>query len=364
LKAAFWALCSFSILLAARLAAAESPAVFAPYPDTAEPIPATPSLAAAIEGHYVQPAAYDENYVQISCDDNAGGCDCCPCDCDCNPLWTVRAGAVILHRSRPDDDVIAESATGLLQVSAGGDFTFGWDGGVDIYVARDFGCGYGLEARYFNVDSRAGFDRDISIDLNFGGGTIVDLLNTQATYDSNLDSAEINARFDSSPRVTWLAGFRYLDLDELLDYDITVLGFLHNDIRWRTTNHLYGGQMGADLNLWNLNSPLKINSILKAGIYGNDADNSFRFTRPVLSTINGNSDASDVSFVGEIDVNFAYQMTQHFALTGGYQLMWIDNVALASDQAALALDQGDINIITTSGDLFYHGALAGAEFSW
>jgi len=71
-----------------------------------------------------------------------------------------------------------------------------------------------------------------------------------------------------------------------------------------------------------------------------------------------------VAFVGEIDVNFALHVTQHFALTGGYQLMWISGTALASDQAAVTLDQLDTDVITTSGDLFYHGALAGAIFTW
>jgi hypothetical protein len=363
-KTVFRAYCMFSLVFAAGIASADTtPEVFVPYPEVAGQDPAeVPSLAAALDGEYVTPATFDGNYVALSNTSDAVCGDCCLAECP--PLWTVRAGAVILHRSRPDDDVIASSPGGLFEVSAGGDFEFGWDGGVDLYVARDLGCGYGVEARYFGVDSRAGFGYDFTVDFDFGGGTIINLLDVDAAYRSNLDSAEINLRIDGSPRVTWLAGFRYVELQELLNYDVTVLGFLDNDIRWATSNHLYGGQLGADLSLWNLNSPLSINSIFKAGVYGNDASNRFSFDRPVLPTIVGGANTGDVAFVGEIDINFALHVTPHFALTGGYQLMWINGVALSSDQAAVALDQLDVDLITTSGDLFYHGALAGAEFTW
>ena len=351
------ALGSFSLLLAAGAAsAATSSDTFAPYPEvTAQAAVATPSLATALDGQYVTPATYDGDYFQLTGASCPGACDCCPTDCP--QLWDVRAGAVILHRSRPDDHVIATSPGGVFEVTAGGDFGFGWDGGVDLYVARQLSDCRGVEFRYFGLDSTAGFNNDLTVDFNFGGGTIINLLDVDATYRSNLDSAELNMRIDQSPRVTWLAGFRYLGLEELLNYDVTVLGFLDNDIRWATANHLYGGQLGADLNLWNLNSPLAINSVMKAGIFGNDASNRFSFDRPVLSTITGGADASDVAFVGEIDINFALHVTQHFALTGGYQLMWVDGVALSSDQAAVALDQVNVDTITTNGDLFYHGAV-------
>jgi Putative beta barrel porin-7 (BBP7) len=372
-KAAIRAIGALSVILAAGVASAEdSSNVFVPYPEvTEQAVVETPSLAAALEGEYdlpaspegeyVVPASHEGQLVQISDTDNIEFCDCCP---DCCPLWTVRAGAAILHRSKPDDNVIATSPGGLFEIVAGGDFSFGWDSGVDIYAARQLGNCYGIEARYFNVDSRAGFDNNLTVDLNFGGGISINILDVDSVYQSNLDSAELNMRIDSSPRVTWLAGFRYVDLQEVLDYKITEFVFFDNDVRWRTTNHLYGGQMGADLNLWNLNSPLRINSILKAGIYGNDAENRFRFDPAIGPTLFGGGNSSDVAFVGEIDINVAYQMTQHFALTGGYQLMWINGVALASDQAGTTFASSDVNVITTSGDLFYNGALVGAIFTW
>jgi hypothetical protein len=57
-------------------------------------------------------------------------------------------------------------------------------------------------------------------------------------------------------------------------------------------------------------------------------------------------------------------VTRHFAIRGGYQLLWISEVALASDQAQLALNTLNVNTINSSGDVFYHGALVGGEFTW
>ncbi|MGD9719626.1 MAG: hypothetical protein AB7O59_00225 [Pirellulales bacterium] len=59
----------------------------------------------------------------------------------------------------------------------------------------------------------------------------------------------------------------------------------------------------------------------------------------------------DSSFTGVI------QLTDNLALRAGYQLLWVSGVATASDQLpATSLD--------TSGDVFLHGALVGAEAGW
>jgi hypothetical protein len=306
------------------------------------------------------PAA-DEQFVPISaCDDSSWlvGCNAC------EPVWTVRAGAVILDRSKPEDDTIARPLGGLLAVSAGGDFDFDWSGGVDVYLARHFANGLGVEARYFDVDSNASFDYDDTGDLEIGHTTVINLFDVDAAYDTSLHSTEINLRLPSSRRVTWLTGFRWLELHEQLNYDIDLLSLINNDFNWNTDNHMYGGQLGVDLRLWDLTSPLSINSVLKAGVYGNDADNHFRYKVANIPIVQGSQDRTDVAFVGDIAINFSYQLTRHVSLMAGYQLLWINGAALASDQAAYTLEQLDTNVLTTQGDLFYHGALTGVVVTW
>jgi hypothetical protein len=70
-----------------------------------------------------------------------------------------------------------------------------------------------------------------------------------------------------------------------------------------------------------------------------------------------------VAFVGEIGITGAYQMTPHIALRGGYQLLWIQGVAIATEQvgATTLLTRSSID---TGGGEFFHRALAGLEFTW
>jgi len=283
---------------------------------------------------------------------------------DCSPIWTARVGAVILDRSKPEDDVIARPLGGLLEVSAGGDFDFGWSGGIDVYLAREVATGLGVEVRYFNTDFDGAYDYGDTGNLEIGHTTVSNLFDVDGVYLSQLHSAEVNLRVPTSERLTWLAGFRWLELSETLNYDVDLLSLVNNDFNWNTNNHLYGGQFGLDLQLWDLTSPLSINSTLKAGVYGNDADNHFRYKVNNFSVLQGGRDASDVAFVGDIGVNLSYRLTQHVSLMGGYQLLWVNGAALASDQAAYTLQQLDVDVITTQGDVFYHGALTGAQVTW
>jgi len=166
-----------------------------------------PAVVAIVENSVDLAAELDGKYVVLTNSDEAAEwCDCCTLDCP--TLWTVRVGAVILDRSKPEGDVLARPLGGLLSVSAGGDFDFGWEGGVDVYLARQFASGLGVEMRYFGVDSNASFDYGDTGDVRIGHTTVVNLFDVDAAYSAQLHSTEINLQMPGSERVTWLAGFR------------------------------------------------------------------------------------------------------------------------------------------------------------
>jgi hypothetical protein len=73
--------------------------------------------------------------------------------------------------------------------------------------------------------------------------------------------------------------------------------------------------------------------------------------------------ATDVALVGEIGIGAAYEVARHISLLGGYRWLWVDGVALASDQAAVNPPPliGPAAGVDTSGDLFYNGAFVGLE---
>jgi hypothetical protein len=328
----------------------------------------------------VRPAAGSSLFVDehVSLTAYRGGCgDCCEDDCCtdgcgdlcsalCAPTWKVRAGAVILTRSTPDQVVLARPMGGAIQISGGEDFNFGYAGGPDISIERRIGDGpNSVEVRYFGaLEWTSDFDYGNTGNIQIGPINIPFAIDVNADYLSRLNSTEINWRHQRSDRVTWLTGFRIIELHEELSYDVDFIVPNLTGVSWNTDNHLYGAQVGADLQMWRLGGPLSVNGLFKAGIYGNDADNDFEFDVLGTPIIQGRDDANPVAFVGEIGVTSAYQLTRHFAIRGGYQLLWISEVALASDQAQLALNTLNPNTINASGDVFYHGALVGGEFTW
>lgn len=304
---------------------------------------------------------FDEEVTATSYSEGYDLCNVC-----CKPQWTVRAGAVLLQRTTPDPVVIARPMGGLIQVSGGEDFNFNVAGGPDLSVERRLGNGpNSVEVRYFGaLDWSSQVAYGATGDIQIGPIDIPLAIDVIGQYDSKLDNFEINWRHEHSDRVTLLAGFRYLRLDESLNYEVDFLVPNLTGVQWLTHNDLYGAQMGADLQLWRLGGPLSMNGVFKAGIFGNSVDNDF--TYDVLSTpiVEGGASDTTVAFVGEIGVNAAYQVTKHFAIRGGYQVLWVSEVALASDQATLQLQTLDVDDLHSSGDVFYHGALVGGEFTW
>jgi hypothetical protein len=337
------------------------------HPEAVEQLTAseTADAASIIYDAQVAGTAYHGLHGNCCEDDQANQCGDL-CQSLCAPAWKVRAGAVILTRSRPDQVVLARPLGGLFQISGGEDFDFGWVGGPDVSVERRLGDGpNSVEVRYFGaLDWNATYDYGATGDIRIGPIDIPLAFDVNANYQSKLNSTEINFRHMRSDRVTWLTGFRIIELNEQLDYNVDFLVPNLSGVSWNSSNRLYGGQVGADVALWRLSGPLSVNGLFKAGIYGNDAENDFTYRILNTPIVEGGASDNPVSFVGEIGVTTAYQVTRHFALRGGYQLLWISDVALASDQANAMIDSLNVNAMNSSGDVFYHGALVGGEFTW
>ncbi|BBO31999.1 hypothetical protein PLANPX_1611 [Lacipirellula parvula] len=286
--------------------------------------------------------------------------------CGCPSLWTVRAGAVIMKRERPNAGVLAVSDPGNNPISNTADFAFDWTGGPDVSIVRQTASGNAWELRYFGIlDAEANRDYGDPGNFNilpYGFNTSNSLT---ANYESTLHSTELNWLHPFSQRVTWLAGFRWIELNDHLTYTVGFPSPSIIDVNYNMQNHLYGAQTGADVALWNRGGRLTVNGIVKAGVYGNSADsNIYEIDNDGDVLSDGGASSSHVAFVGDLSFVATYQVTPHFALRGGYQLLWLDGVALASNTALLAKKEIDKNVIGTDGSLFYNGALVGGEFTW
>jgi hypothetical protein len=309
-----------------------------------------------------QPAA-DSVKSEASCNEDSS-CGACESGCGCS-TWYGYAGAVILHRSRPENGAILAPLLAGPQIN-GGDFGFGWTGGVDVTIGQRDECCDGWEVRYFNdLGANAGLSfAGAPIDFRIAQGFPVNVIAVDATYATDLHSFEYNSREFVTRNVTLLSGFRYLEIDETLNFDLQQLGGGNPQYYWNDTNYLYGWQTGADVGLWGGNSPFSLNSIFKIGVYGLAADNEFVNTPAVGPVVQLGDFESDIAWVGEINLVATCQLCRNVALRGGYQLLWIENVAVASDQAINATTAGSGAGIDTNGELFYQGATTSLVFSW
>ncbi len=180
------------------------------------------------------------------------------------------------------------------------------------------------------------------------------------TLSDRLLGAELNWRFDpgstpfSSSRLIYLVGLRYLGLDEKLDVtsatvDLPVGAGNHTLIEdtFTTFNHLYAGQVGADLQFqWGTVS-LDLVGKLAAG-YNMEVSRIRgatvlrQFDGSVVSAGNegllaqpsnvGRYTNDEFSFAPEVSVNLGWQVSDKVHLFLGYQFLWWDGMLRPGDQ--------------------------------
>lgn len=292
----------------------------------------------------------------------------------CLNLWTAKVGAVFLNRSRPDAAVLLRDSNSLAPLANARDFDFDMAVGPDITLGRAFPLGR-LELRYFGVYDWTATQTSATPN----GGSLVTGANEELfmspdanfsfKYFSRIDSTELNWTAPLADRVQWLAGFRWVELHDALASD-------DNDfLRWDADSHLYGAQLGAIVGLAPRGSRLSVTATGKAGVYGTNADQELSQLTLTPDPNDGDArqkqalasgDRSRTSFIGEADLTASYKLTGHVTLRGGYQLLWVNGVALASEQLG-AIDPitGPVaSGIDSDSDVFYHGAKASVDFAF
>ncbi|MGD9722415.1 MAG: BBP7 family outer membrane beta-barrel protein [Pirellulales bacterium] len=319
---------------------------------------------------FTQTSFFQGPYLTAAQDDGApvasGGGYAAPQFCEVERDWTVWAGAIFLTRSRPDSmTLITDAGAELFNARQ---FTFGTSAGPDINVIRH-GDAFDLGFRFFqvnNMNAQRTIIPSLGAILNVNDPVLLgdDILSQ--LYGTSVLSAEINLRRNVTDNITVLAGFRYFQLDDNLRtrFDLPLDIFPPLDFDVDGFNRLYGGQMGADCTLVNI-GPFRITTEGKAGIYGNVARNEARLSTPGSGVASWGTHGGDVSFVGDLNFNGIYQVTEHWAVRGGYQLLWLSGIALSSDQFPFVSHHftPDADVVT-NGDLFLHGALVSIEGSW
>jgi hypothetical protein len=260
---------------------------------------------------------------------------------DSDPLlFDTQTGAVLLNTGDVLDDPEAGLRAGVILMD---------DSSYDI----EFGF-LGLDT-FENVVTRTSPN---PIGFAFFGGLPANPQQSYSvSYESDLASGEINLRRRLGPQVTWLAGFRFLELREQFDILNGQRGFFSE-----TDNDLYGFQLGGEAQLFRLRRSLLFTTV-KAGVYYNNADVTAAAASGSGAVLRFIDDEDTAAFVGDFAVGMLIPMGPSADLRIGYQGLFLDGVGLAPDQ----LD--DFSLFTASGTLdessiYYHGGFIGVDLFW
>ena len=272
--------------------------------------------------------------------------------------------------------------------------------GLEAIANVQTGPGANVEVRYFGLnkwnDSRS-VRRVPALDLFsvfslYGTDPINGFDDTDRSgihtvnLSSSLHSGEVSYRRRFMTPATWiqggwLAGIRYLDIDENFGFDATGSNnnaFLFNQLRFfnfdtNTRNQLTGFQVGGDL-WFNVVPGLSLGVEGKSGIYGNHAE--------VESTVVANSIARGreflqdgrTAYVSEFTASTVYRLTYAWSFRASYNLLYVDNVALAQENfntrdisnsiGGGAFTPDRFAFINTDGEALYQGFTLAGEWAY
>ena len=335
------------------------------------------------------------------------------------PRWTVSAEAIVLGRLGGVNQTLVERVPGTVPfinppydtLTAPGveafnsnQFRQGFSAGPKISLTYHGDSGYGVELSYFNI-----FDQSAS--KTIGPDNPADWLVMKApglfwqTQDfpyqgmawraaTNLYNLEAYGRLDITSRVTLLAGVRWLQLNDDLEGTLTPadrsapswkanplyfgsnlfqVGTLPLDLPagnyppfWTTstTNNLFGVQIGADVKVLEFGR-FSLDGLIKIGLFDNYAEQSTGVSLK-KQVFPSQATTNHAAFVSEAGLQVKYQLLKGLALKAGYEVLWLDGVALAPGQIQETLTLANVRAlgVNCGSTVLFQGATAGLEYSF
>ena len=197
----------------------------------------------------------------------------------------------------------------------------------------------------------------------------------QPTYASSLNIVEVNvfhSRCDEGSGFCRccdvLCGAFWAGLEEEASLNVTCCaGEPASPYRVQSSSNLIGGQLGLrrrrDWDRWALEGTAK------AGLAGTVMSQT---SGPITSPLAPgqvfreptSASAGGVSLLSMVNVSAIYRLTDHWGLRAGYNLIWLDGLALAPDQWDFSNTPASGTSLVSGGSLFLHGANLGVERRW
>lgn len=302
-----------------------------------------------------------------SCDRNCGhacGCSaCCGSVGYCQPRWTFIGEALTIERRNSSRTALLTTPVGNTTLVSPRDLQMGYQVTPRATVIRHAALGSrnDLEFSYFQIQHwhssvLFGGASDIVFDRfqvpQLAAGPV------QLSYAADMYDSQLNIRRRANDRLTWIGGFRWIELSELYQAQDGT-----NRLSVDTINHMYGGQFGADIQAFR-GQRTNVNFVTKGALLGNYAGANSIFTVPAV-VFPTNSKEFRTSLLWEAKLDATVRCSQFLSLNFGYQVTWLSGIALAPDQVA---SNDSVNLVggtlVSSGTVYYHGGFVGLVGTW
>ena len=294
--------------------------------------------------------------------------------------WYVLTDGLALQRDSGDDVDFAFLGAPAESVLSTSDMQFEFQGGLRALVGREFGEHYAIEGSYFGL-----MDWDESRAVRSVGGALISPFTnagappvlgldgntlTSIRTESNLDNIEISIRQwlytpPSMMRASALYGVRYMAVNEDFTYRAESPAAA-NAVDVRTENHLIGFQFGGSLEFY-IEPRAWITFESKATLCNNAGEQTTSGNVGIAATPVDNTAADNrTGLIGDISLTIMYAFTPNTVARIGYQAMWVEGLALASenferDLQTLTLGPAEL---VHDGNLVYHGPFVGLMTTW
>lgn len=301
-------------------------------------------------------------------------CDAC-CDACCDgwlvgpKSWNLRAEALWMHRRKPDGTpLLADNA----QMLDAGQLSFDTESGFDLSATEFNADGHGWEIRYFWLNDWTATNTLRFLNPNILTGlqitpAIPGVNDVDTTYTSKLRSGEWNY-LRATKYGTIIAGFRYLEVNELLVLFSTQA--VNNPILTQTTfateNDLFGFQLGYGATIYQA-GPWSLEAVTKAGVFYNDAETDVDFRSNFFVGTFGADETDNAAFASEARISLSYYLADGWSIRGGLQGLYVSDIALASEQVATSgpvRPNSPIIVLQNMGTTMYWGGFLGMEYSF
>ena len=279
------------------------------------------------------------------------------------PNWYLNINALALNRSTPQGGTIVSSNPVGVPFLSANDLDFDVAPGIEATFGYNLYANGSLEGRimYSKVKGTNSFVSPTSfIGVGFTGpaGT-----NFSSDFSTTFGSAEMNWRHSYNDHLSVLVGLRAFSLDDSFG---TVLNDNVATGLYEADNKLLGGQIGAQLSLLETSNPFQLSLSGKVGAFSNRSSAGIKeYSGDNFIGSFESGKETKTSFAAEIGLSAEYEVAPSLVLTAGYEAIWANNLALASNAASES--QVNPSLLSTSvyrDDLWLHGVTVGVRLSF